>query len=430
MTKSGRWLELEKRSCARFDKPWSYFEIPPVFEKAQGTTLVDVDGKEYIDLVAGYSSLNFGHCNADLIESARDQMNILTQTSNMLTLTRIMLAERLSKITPINGNSKVYFDIGGTVAIEVSMKLANAHSKKEKFIAFENAFHGQTFGSLSLMDTSALEKYFRIPKNRYLVPYPNCYRCQLGLDYPGCGLACTEPIRETLASHDDCAAIIAEPAVGSKGYIFPPNEFFKELRTIADEHDLVFIDDEVQMSLGRTGKMFCCEHYDTKPDIIIIAKSLGGGLWPISAVIGKQEIMDAIPPGTHTSTFCGNPLGCALGLKSLEMIEEQKLCSRSEKMGSYFMKQLEELKDRHPIIGHIEGKGLAIGIEFIKDKSKTPATKETKQITELGLKNGLLLKRAGAFKNRIALSPSLTIEKSEIDIAVSRLSSILSQVKI
>ena len=232
---------------------------------------------------------------------------------------------------------------------------------------------------------------------------------------------------EILDNHHDVGGIIVEPALGARGYIFPPRGFFKRLRRICDEYGLLFIDDEIQMGLGRLGYMFACEYYETVPDVILLSKSLAGGMWPLSAILGRKEVMARIRPGTLGSTFAGNPLACGIGLASVEVLEEEKLCDASRDNGAYFLEQLRTRLAGYPIVGNITGIGLAIGIELVLPNGD-PATEETQRLQHVALRNRLLLQRGGPSKNMINMIPALVITRAEIDEAVDRFEENLQRV--
>ncbi|MBU1238679.1 aspartate aminotransferase family protein [Myxococcota bacterium] len=428
MTNQEKLLERAKSSLARLDNSYAYFpeEDTPLFVRGKGCRLYDADGNEYLDLVAGYSALNQGHTHPKMISSLMKQANRLTLTSATLSDVKVILAERLAALSPIP-DSLVHFDLGGARAVEGAKILTTAYTGKPKVISFSNSFHGRSTGSLSLYNADTFQHLWNVPRDYYTVNYPHCHHCPVGKEKASCKYECLNKIQETLDTYHDIGGIIVEPALGARGYIFPPKGFFKRIRRICDEHGLLFIDDEVQMGLGRLGKMFACEAYDTVPDIILLSKSLAGGMWPLSAIIGRKEIMERIRPGVLGSTFAGAPLACAAGIAALDVLEEEHLCDRAVEMGAYFTEKLRARLENYKVVGNIDSIGLAIGIE-LQLPNGDPATEETQKLQLLALRNGLLLQRGGPSKNIINLIPALIITKAEIDEAVDRFEKYLNMV--
>jgi 4-aminobutyrate aminotransferase-like enzyme len=425
MNKSNDYRERAKETLARLDNSYAYFpeDETPIFVKGKGCRLYDPDGREYLDMVAGYSALNQGHTHPKIISSLMKQANKLTHTSATLSDQKVLLAEKLVELSPIP-NTMVHFDLGGSRIVEGAKVLTRAYTGKKKVISFQHSYHGRSTGSLSLYNADTFQELFNVSRDYYSTPYPYCKKCPVNKEKATCKYECLDNINEILENHSDVGGIIVEPALGARGYIFPPKGFFKRIRRICDEYGILFIDDEIQMGLGRLGKMFACELYDTVPDIILLSKSLAGGMWPLSAILGKKEIMTNVRVGTLGSTFAGAPLGCAIGLASIEVIEEEKLCERSVEFGKYLLDETIKKFSSHELVGGIEGCGLAIGIEF-ELPNGNPATEETQRIQFLGLRNGILLQRGGPSKNIINLIPPLTITKEEIDEFIVRFDNIL-----
>ncbi|MBU1381139.1 aspartate aminotransferase family protein [Myxococcota bacterium] len=415
------YLEAASEYLARLDNSYSYFpeDDTPVFVRGKGSRLYDPDGNEFLDMVAGYGALNQGHTHPKIVASLLAQADRLTHTSATLSDVKIEFAEKLASISPIP-NTKVHFDLGGARAVEGAKLLTRAYTGKSKVISFHNSFHGRSTGSLSMYDADTFHHLFHSPRDYYSASYPYCYRCPAGLKKETCNYECLNGVYDILEENKDIGAIIVEPALGARGYIIPPKTFFKKLRRICDKYGLLLIDDEIQMGLGRLGSMFACEYYETVPDIILLSKSIAGGMWPLSAILASKDIMERIRPGTLGSTFAGAPLGCAVGIASIEVIEEEQLCRRSLEYGEYFMEELHKHLSEFPIIGNIDGIGLGIGIELILPNGE-PATEEAQKLQLTALRNRLLLQRGGPAKNIINLIPALTITKAEIDEAVLRI---------
>jgi 4-aminobutyrate aminotransferase-like enzyme len=427
MTKNQKLLNKAKNSLARLDNSYAYFpeDETPLFVKGVGVRLWDADGNEYLDLVAGYSSLNQGHSHPEIVSSLLKQANRLTHTSATLSDVKVELADRLASISPIP-DTMVHFDIGGARAVEGAKILTTAYTGKPKVISFGHSFHGRSTGSLSLYNADTFQHLWNVPRDYYTANYPICAKCPEGKEKATCKYECLNTIQDTLDKHHDIGGIIVEPALGARGYIFPPKGFYKRIRRICDEHGLLFIDDEIQMGLGRLGSMFACDIYDTVPDIILLSKSLAGGMWPLSAILGRKKIMQRIRPGILGSTFAGSPIACAAGIAALDVLEKENLSRRSLEMGEYFVKKLKIQLEKYDIVGKIEGMGLAIGIEFNLPNGD-PATEETQTLQLTALRNGLLLQRGGPSKNIINMIPALIISKAEIDEAVDRLEQNIQQ---
>ncbi len=299
-------------------------------------------------------------------------------------------------------------------------------------IAYTGAFHGRTFGAMSLSSSSATHlKYFSplVPGVSFM-PFPYCYRCPFGQTYPGCDFLCIEYIREALAKFipaEEVAAIIAEPIQGNSGYIIPPPEYYPMIKEICDEHDWLFIADEIQTGLGRTGKMFAMEHWGVDPDIICLAKALAGGTIPMGAMITREEVMDW-ERGAHASTFGGNLVACAAALAGLEILEKEKLVERAADLGKMALKRLEEMKEKHKLIGDVRGKGLLLAVELVKDpRTKTRAVKERDALVRTALGKGVIVFRGG--RSVIRLAPPLIISKEDLELGLDIFEEALTEVE-
>ncbi|HEY1421865.1 MAG TPA: aspartate aminotransferase family protein, partial [Candidatus Acidoferrum sp.] len=306
--------------------------VTPIFTaKAEGAWIEDVDGNRYLDFAGGIGCLNIGH-RAPRVETAvKAQLEKFLHTCFGVTPyeSYIALAEKLNSLAPMRGAKKTFFVNTGAEAVENAVKIARAHTKRPAVICFEDAFHGRTLLTMSLTSKTNPYKvgFGPFAPEIYRIPYANCYHCSYGLTYPSCKMTCAHHLEDTfkrVVAADQVAAIIAEPVLGEGGFVVPPMEFFPVIREICDKHGILFIADEVQSGIGRTGKMFAIEHYGVEPDLLITAKSLGGGL-PIAAVTGRAEIMDSPIPGGLGSTFAGNPTSCVAGLAAIETIEKDGL---------------------------------------------------------------------------------------------------------
>lgn len=410
--KSKELMELRNKYV-----PKSLHHVTPIFiEFGDGAILKDVDGNIYIDFASGISCLNLGHRNFEILSAIKEQLEKYMHLCFHLTPyeSYIKLAEKIALIAPGKFSKKVLLVNSGAEAVENAVKVARWFTKKSGIIAFENAFHGRTFMALTLTSSVMPYKYGFGPlmPNVFRFPYAYCYRCPFKLEYPSCGIECIEYIRNALKtsiSSDEIASIIFEPIQGEGGFIVGPKEFIQGLRKICDEYGILLIDDEIQTGMGRTGKMFCIEHSDVVPDLIVMGKSLGGGL-PLAATIGRDDIMDAPQVGGLGSTFGGNPVSCVAGLKAIELIE--KLLPNVPKLGEIVLKRLKEMQEKHKIIGDVRGLGLMFAIELVEDrKTKKPAPEKRNKIITECYKNGLIVIGAGTYKNVIRLLPPLNISE-------------------
>jgi 4-aminobutyrate aminotransferase len=409
---------------------------PVVINEASGALIRDVDGREYIDCFAGISVVNLGHCHPEVVEAAFSQARKLVHACTYVYYIPVVaeLAERLAQLVPIAppGPPKTFFGNSGAEANECALKLARKFTKKYEFIALMCSFHGRTLGTLSVTGQSGRRKYDMgpyLPGVSFAFP-PYCYRCPFGRAYPDCDLLCARSIRDVIeySTSKGVAAFIAEPVLGEGGIIPPPPEYFKIVKEILDEYGILLIIDEVQTGFGRTGKLFAIEHYSVKPDIMTMAKGIADG-FPISACTTREDIGKAFEPGDHLSTFGGNPVSAAAALANINVMLREKIPEKAAEKGEYFMKRLNELKEKYKIIGDVRGKGLMIGIELVKDQvKKTPAVDETRKVRDLCRERGLLIGSGGVKGNVLRIQPPLVITMEQIDKALNILESAIREV--
>jgi 4-aminobutyrate aminotransferase len=425
--------EMVKKDESLVSPSYARF-YPLVIDSGKGCIVKDVDGNEFIDFNSGLVCLNVGHSHPKVVAAIKKQCDRFLHYSNtdFYYDEVIDLAGKLAEITPGDFNKKVYFGNSGAEAIEAAVKLAKWHSRRQLFIAFISAFHGRTIGALSFTASKPTQRryFFPLMPGVTHVPYPYCYRCPFKLTYPECHYWCVDFIDEYVLQKyvppEDTAAILYEPIQGEGGYVVPPPEYPKRLKKLADKYGLLFIDDEVQAGMGRTGKWFAIEHWDVEPDIICSAKGLASGM-PLGAVIAKAKVMDWVG-GSHASTFGGNPLSCAAALAVIDTIKEEKLLENATKQGAYIMKRLEELKARSEIVGDVRGKGLMIGLEIVEDKkSKKPAPEKVKEIMIRSWKRGVAVITCGTSTIRIA--PPLVITRELVDSALDIIEDTVKEVE-
>jgi 4-aminobutyrate aminotransferase len=424
--------DLLKRD-ERFVSPSYSRYYPLVIDSASDCIVKDVDGNEYIDLNAGIACLNVGHNHPKVVNAIKNQCDRFLHYSNtdFYYEAVINLAEKLAEITPGGIEKKTYFGNSGTEAVEAAVKLAKWHTRKQLFIAFINAFHGRTVGSLSLTASKQVQKrhFFPLMPEVVHVPYGYCYRCPFKMTYPDCDYWCVgfidELILQKFAPPEDVAAFVFEPIQGEGGYVVPPSAYFQKLKKLADKHGLLTIADEVQSGIGRTGKWFAIENWGVEPDIVCSAKALASGL-PIGAVTASSRIMDW-PGGSHASTFGGNPLSCAAALAVIDVINEEKLLDNANRQGVYALKRLGDFGERNPMVGDVRGKGLMMGVELVEDKeSKKPATHKAREVTIRSWKRGVAIVTCGV--STLRLSPPLTIQREMLDTALDIVEETINEV--
>jgi 4-aminobutyrate aminotransferase/(S)-3-amino-2-methylpropionate transaminase len=392
----------------------------PVFAaEADGSTITDVDGNRFIDFAGGVGVMNVGHGHPRVIEAVVEQAARFVHTDFTVVAYEgyVELAERLGALSPISGPTRCAFFNAGTEAVENAVKFARLHTHRPAVIAFEGAFHGRTL--LAMTMTSKTHPY----KTRlgpfapevYRAPFPNAYR---GPDAAG-ALAQLERMLGTHVPAEHVAAIVFEPQQGEGGFLPAPPEFVAGLRQVCDEHGIVLVADEVQTGFGRTGRMFAMEHFGVEPDLLVVAKSIGGGL-PLSGVIGKAEIMDAGHPGAIGGTYIGNPVALAAALAVLDVFAEENLVARAQAIGDRIRSRMLLWQERHPQVGDVRGLGAMLAIELVRDPAtKDPAPELAEHVIEEALQRGLILLKAGVHGNCIRVLCPLTISEAELEEALA-----------
>jgi len=407
---------------------------PFVIQKGEGALMEDVNGHKYIDFLTSAAALNTGHCHPRVINAIKEQVNqFLCYTSAYMYYENMVeLAEELIRITPGSFSKKVAFGLTGSDANDGAIKLARIYTNRPKVIAFLRSYHGSTYGALSLsaISLNMRKKLGPCLPEIYHIPFPDCYRCPFSNHYPDCHIACLEYFKmlmRTLIPPDEIAAIIIEPIQGDAGIIIPPDPYLPALKQLCEDHGILFIAEEVQTGFGRSGKWFASEHWNVEPDIILLGKSIASGM-PLSAIVGKQEIMDSWEAPAHLFTMGGNPVSCAAALATIKIIEEEQLIEKAHKIGNYILDQLNELKKKHDIIGDVRGKGLLIGVDLVKDKNKkTRAEKEAAKIIWRCWEKGLILTFFSQSVLRIA--PPLIIKQNEVDQAMEIIDQSITEVE-
>jgi 4-aminobutyrate aminotransferase len=331
------------------------------------------------------------------------------------------VAQKLASLVPGEGNHKVYFGNSGAEAVEAAFKLARWYTKRELNIAFFGAFHGRTMGALSLTASKVIQKkhYNPLIPGITHIPYAYCYRCAYNMTYPKCGIACARWVEDSLfrttMPPEEVAAIFVEPIQGEGGYVVPPPEFHQEMYKVAQKYGILYVADEVQAGMGRTGKMFAMEHFGVSPDIMALAKGIASGM-PLGAMVARSDIM-TWEAGSHASTFGGNPVSCSAAMATIELLENE-LMENARIQGDYLLTQLRGLQKSFECIGDVRGKGLMIGVELVKDReTKERAADWRHEVIQKAFRKGLLM--LGCGENTIRFAPALTVTKEEIDVCLS-----------
>jgi 4-aminobutyrate aminotransferase-like enzyme len=377
-----------------------------------GTTLIDEDGQEYIDFIAGITIGSVGHCHPHYVEALKRQVEKLTFGS-FTTETRTRFLETLASLTP-EGLTRIQMFSGGAEAVEAALRLAKAATGKREVIGFWGGFHGKTGGVLGLLGSDFKHHLGPFLPGQYLTPYADCYRCPLRLTYPDCGIACADYVRDVIRHQTggEIAAIIVEPVQGTAGNVVPPEGFLRAIQQIAKEAGALLICDEMITGIGRTGSMWGSDHDQVVPDIMTVGKGVGGG-FPLSAVVSTEELTSKKPwsnPSASSSSYGGNPLAAAAGLASLEIILKENLVKNADRVGAVMLKRLEALKEKYRVVGEVRGRGLLLGIELVKDRrTKEPLGKDvTQALYQECLRRGLC---AMTYSATVRINPPLIISE-------------------
>jgi 4-aminobutyrate aminotransferase/(S)-3-amino-2-methylpropionate transaminase len=388
---------------------------PVVAAEARGATITDVDGNTFLDFVGGVGVMNVGHNHPKVVEAIHRQADRFLHTDFTVLPYELYveLAERLAAIAPFSGAVRSAFFNAGTEAVENAVKLARLHTGKPAVIAFEGAFHGRTLLALTMTSRTYPYKSGLGPfaPEVYRAPFPNAYRGPTA----EAALASLERMLSTHVAAEQVAAVVFEPEQGEGGFVPAPPEFVAGLRRLCDEHGIVLVADEVQTGFGRTGRMFAMEHFDVEADLMIVAKSIAGGL-PLSGVVGKAEIVNSAHEGAIGGTFIGNPVALAAALAVLDVFEEEELVARSVTIGETIRARMLGWHERWPRVGDVRGLGAMLAIELVDDpETKTPAAELAGAVVDEALRRGLILLKAGVHGNCIRVLCPLTIAEAELD---------------
>ena len=395
---------------------------PAYVASAKGAVITDVEGTEYIDFGGGIAVMNVGYSNPKVVAAIKKQAEKFTHTCFMVMPyeSAVTLGEKLCRIVPVPAPKRVFLTNSGAEAVENAVKVARYYTRRQAIVVLDHAFHGRTL--LTMTMTAKVKPYKwgfgPFAPEVYRIPNAYCYRCALGLKYPKCGIACAEYIKDEFfgrVTPDSIAAIVAEPVQGEGGFITPPPEYFPRVAQICKENGILFVADEIQSGMARTGRqMFAIEHWGVEPDLVTVAKSLGAGL-PIAALVGRAEIMDSVHGGGIGGTYGGNPLACAAANAVLDVYEEQNMLARSEKLGRKVRKAFDALKRKYEVIGDVRGLGPMLALELVKDrKTRKPAPEETAAVVKYAWERGLVLLSCGSYSNVIRTMMPLVITDSQL----------------
>ncbi len=423
--KSQKYLDLS----AEFEPSASLDQVPLVWDHGERVWVTDVDGNRYLDFTSGVLVTNLGHSHSLLVEAVQNQAARLMNCYSFPTVERVTLAQRLVESLPPNLD-RVFLLSTGAEATEAAIRIAKRYTKKHEVLAFFGAFHGRTYGAMSLAGSASTRRKFgpSVP-GAVIAPYAYCYRCIYDKKFPDCQYHCIKALDRIVSSTstDDLGTIIVEPYQGTAGFVYPPDGWLKELEKWAKERGLVLIVDEVQSSFGRTGKLYAIEWEDIHPQMLCLGKGLGSGV-ASSAVAAESKVLECMGPGELSSTWGGNPLACAASLAVLQVMKDERLPENAGRVGKVLKAALQDLQKRQPCLGDVRGRGLVIGLEFVDPQDRyTPAPQLTKKITLKAAERGLLLGKLGLYGNVIRVAPPLVITEEEALLGVRIMENAISE---
>lgn len=417
----------------RYISPSYTRSYPLVAARGRGVMVEDVDGNEFLDFSSGIAVVSTGHCHPDVVAAIQKQAGELIHMSgtDFYYENLVTLAERLEKIAPMSGPVRVYYGNSGAEAIEAAMKLARYHTQRQGIIAFYGAFHGRTMGALSLTASKVQQRrrFFPLTPGVAHVPFPYVYRRPEGMSeaqyVKDCASFIEDKVFKTIMPPEECAAIFIEPIQGEGGYVPAPAEYMAELRRICDRYGILLVADEVQCGAGRTGKWWAIEHTGVEPDIVTSAKGIASGM-PLGITMTRASIMDWVP-GSHASTFGGNPICIEAALATMDVLEREGI-RNAALMGKHILQRIQPWVEKHPMVGDVRGVGLMIGVEIVQDKkTKAQASDERDRIVDLAFERGILF--LGAGPSSIRLAPPLIVTREQADIALDVLEECISIVE-
>jgi len=426
--KAKQWNERDRKVVSQNLTP----DYELVTERASGMVVEDLDGNRFLDFAAGISTVSTGHCHPEVVRAVQQQAERMLHIcyTDFHYPAYIELCEMLAKLAPMPGPNRVFLSNSGAEAVETSIKLARTRTGRSKIIAFYGAFHGRTLGTVTLTASKPVQRrsFGPLLPDIFHTHYAYCYRCPVNRQPASCDVQCLDLLTDSMFHHtvppDEVAAVLVEPIQGEGGFIPPHPEFLRRLQALCREHGILLIADEVQCGMGRTGKLFACEHFGIEPDIVILAKGIASGM-PISAVIARDDVMKW-NNGSHGSTFGGNPLSCQAALVTLRLLQDG-LIENAGRVGGRFIEKLRGLMGKHRLLGDVRGMGLMIGLEIVANRdTREPAPKQRERIIRRAFEKGLLTLPCG--KSTIRLSPPLICTDADADKATAILDEVLAEV--
>ena len=408
-------------------------DYPLVAKIGRGAMIEDVDGNTFLDFAAGIAVCATGHCHPDVVAAIQKQASELIHMSgtDFYYPNLVELAEKLAAIAPGKTPKRVYFGNSGAEAIEAAIKLVKYHTKRDKLIAFHGAFHGRTMGALSLTASRSIQRkgFGTLLSGVFHMPFPDTYRGTYGIRPESASADCLSYLENELfrrrVDPEEVAGIFIEPIQGEGGYLPAPADFLQGLQRICRKYGIMFVADEVQSGMGRTGKWWASDHAGIEPDIICTAKGIASGM-PLSAIIARADVMNWVP-GAHASTFGGNPVCIAASIATLGLLERQYMANAA-RMGDYIMKRTADWREKHKIVGEVRGRGLMIGIEFVRDqKTKEKATDLRNKLVQMAFHKGLLV--LGSGDTTLRLCPPLLIDEAQADFALDTLEACITELE-
>ena len=421
------------REDSEFLSPSYTRDYPLVAKTGRGAVIEDVDGNAFLDFAAGIAVVATGHCHPEVVAAIQRQAAELIHMSgtDFYYPNLVELAQKLASIAPGAEPKRVYFGNSGAEAIEAAIKLVKYHTKRDKLVAFHGAFHGRTLGALSLTASRAIQRkgFGTLLSGVFHMPYPDTYRGTYGVRPECASEDCLSYLENELfrrrVDPEEVAGIFIEPIQGEGGYLPAPPQFLQGLQNICRKYGILLVADEVQSGMGRTGKWWACQHAGIEPDIVCTAKGIASGM-PLSAMIARASVMNWTP-GAHASTFGGNPVCIAASLATIRLLE-QKYMANAARMGEYVMRKTADWPQKHKIVGDIRGRGLMIGIEFVRNQeTKEKAPELRNQIVESAFYKGLLV--LGSGDTTLRLCPPLVVDQEQVDFALNTLEDLISGIE-
>ncbi|MDG6926044.1 MAG: aspartate aminotransferase family protein [Nitrososphaerota archaeon] len=430
--KESKAERLLERLNGAFAGPSKLLYYPLIVKEAHGSTVTDVEGRDYIDFNAGWTVAGVGFSNPEVVEAVKEQVSLSAGLAGgtFPSETAIQFAEKLVSMTPGRFEKRVWFGHSGTDSCAAAYKLIPMATGRERSVTFFGGMHGVDLAGLAMGGIRSTNKY-RVPSLVTKVPYAYCYRCPYGLEYPSCGVYCAsdfieEQVFKNVCPPEDTAFMLVEPMQSDSGDIVPPREYLPKLRKTTEKFGIALVADEVKIGFGRTGKMFGVENTGVVPDAVALGKSVSSGI-PVGALVAKKELF---PEAFAISTLVGNAVGAAAGIATIRIIERDHLSERAAKLGRRLRKRLDEMKERHPLIGDVRGQGLILGVEFVKDrKKKTPARIETAKVVYRAWQLGLLTVFVGSDANVVELTPPLVISEEDLEAGADILDRAIGEVE-